>query len=415
MNLNDILQRVYSATDRNPNTAAYKAEVTGFLNDSSQTLYNGERWLFLEKRSSMTVYPDYTTGTVTVTNGSRSVTANNAPPSTWGSHMNGHQFVGPDGETYTIAWVDTVAVPNKLYLTSNYAGAGVAAGAYTIRFFAYTMPDDCVEPGPLSSRDDDRGRISYIDNETEATVYLDRDDTGDPYLYLPAGSWQTRTMDTEPAAVAAAGGALTASTVFSYLVTIFYEGVEGPPSKVASAATTGANKTINLSALQDLRIGAVEVGYRKRIYRKEGAGAYYFLAETTGAATTYADAGATAVDFERPLVELGTTHKVWFYPRPDAQQDVELWYRRRPRRMQKDQDVPDCPPEFHEVLWRMASVEILRKYNQPTASLERVIEDRMVALKRRWLARSDRRYRMNSSWTEIGAKQRFRNGIASIT
>jgi hypothetical protein len=414
MNLHDLVQRVYSVTDRNPRTTSYKNEVIGYLNDRAQALYVEAEWIFLEERTTLTVYPDYDTGTVTVTNGSYLVTASNT--AFWFSDMNGHQFIGPDDETYTIAYVDTVSVPNRLYLTTPYAGTGVAGADYTIRFFAYPMPDDCVDPGPITSREDDRGRISYIDNETEAQHYLDRDDTGDPYVYLNAGAWHTRTLDTEPTAKATVGGTLTASASYTYCVTVFYEGVESAPSKQVSATTTAANKTIELENIQDFTAGALPTGYRKRVYRRTSEGAFYFLAELDWNDTTYTDDGSDSIDLSRPLKDFGEAYKVWFYPRPDEEQEVEVWYKRRPRRMYKDQDVPDLPPEFHDILWRQAAIDVLEKYNQPTSTQERIVEERMKALKRRYLNRSDRRWAMQSSWGDSAmARWRFRNGSANLT
>ncbi|MFH1569064.1 MAG: hypothetical protein ABIL09_13795 [Gemmatimonadota bacterium] len=416
MNRYDLIQRVYSSMDRNPNTTSFKNEVIGYLNDGMLALAAADKWLFLEERTTITVYPDYTTGTVTVTNGSRTVS--NLNTATWGSHMNGHWFVGPDGKTYTIAWVDP-SPGATLYLSEDYEGATAVLQSYTVRFFAYTLPANCIEPGPLTDRVNDRGRVQYIDAATEANYYFDRDTTGDPLYYLNAGAWHTRTMDLEFAtSVTKGAGSLTASSTYRYCVTVFYEGCESGPTKIVSGTTTGTFLTIDLVGLQDFRIGGVEVGYRKRIWRDDGTGIFYFLAETTGAATSYADDGSVAVDFERPLQEFGERWKIWFYPRPDGQQALEVWYKRRMRRLQQDQDVPDWPQEFHDVLWRQAAIEVARKFNQPTQALEKTLEERLTMMRRRYMIRHDRQWRMQNGWAgleTVATRRRYNLGTPSIS
>lgn len=400
MNLYDLIQRVYTATDRNPNTSAYKNQVIGFINDAMLTLCGMGDWLFLHKRGQMTVYPDYTTGTASVVNGQRGVQGNGT---SWGDHMDGHLFIGPDGETYTIAHVSAT---NYLYLSSAYEGVTVNS-TYTIRFFAYCMPDDCIEPMSQVSRDDDYGRIRYIDNETEAERYFDRDDTGDPYFYFPAENQQTRTLDATPSAAAgAAGGALTSGTLYGYRLTVRYEGVEGPPTTEVTFTATATGK-INLSNIQDLRVpvgggGFLSTGYRKHVWRREESRPYYYIKELDDYETTYVDDGSVTPSHERPLIEYGTMFKVWFYPRPDSEKDIEVWYKRRPRRLQKDNDVPEIPPEYHDILWRMASIEIIQKSGGDMTALWREVYDertgRLALMKKAYLVRSDRHFMKSNTW-----------------
>lgn len=409
MNLYDLVQRVFSVTDRNPNTTGYRNEVVNLLNDTYIGLCTSYRWLFLQARVLMQVYPDHTTGTVTVTNGSRTVTGVGTG---WGRHMDGHQFIGPDGSTYGIAFASGLT----MYLEGPYNGPNVAGAAYTVRFFAYAMPADCVEPVNLMSRTDDRGRVHYIDTETEANNYLDRDDVGDPFAYLSAGMRTTRTVDPEFTAAAGPGaGTLVAGTEYGYRVTVVYRGTEGPPSKEATFTATATGE-IDLAGIEDLRVGGVSVGYEKRLYRRTGAtGPYKLLATLVDSATTYADTGAVAPNPESAMYEHGQVFTVWFYPRPSTAKMLELWYQVRPGRLDKDQDVPLLPQEFHSLLWRMAGIDVLRKYNQPTTSLERAVQEQLDAMRRRYLSRSDRRWRMGNGWEgDIGSLANLRYGTATI-
>jgi len=411
MNYYDLVNRAYAATDRNPNTAAYKNKVGNFLNDYYLGLCSSQRWRFLATRTIMSLKADYTTGTVTTTNGSRIVTGALAG---WTSIMDGAQFVDSGGAVYTIGHVGGVGT---LYLTREYAGPGGALQSYTIRYFSYAMPQDCIEPANIVSRDDDQGRIWYIDNETEASAYLDRDNTGDPKLYASAGFAQTRTLDTEFTAAASAGGSLAASTQYSYRITVVYEGIEGPPSKEVTVTTTAVNKLISLTNIQNLQVAAASAGYVKRLYRRTGAnGPYYYLADIADNIVSFFDFGLGAENFERPLIELGQTFRVWFWPRPDSAKEVELWYYKRPKRLDKDQDVPILPLEFHDVLWRAAAIDVMKAANQPTTTMEKHLEDQLANMRKRYLTASDRHYRMGNGWEgDFLNGNQIRLGTASIS
>lgn len=412
MNLYDIVQRVYATTERNPNTQAYYDRVVNFINDYYLNLCSSNRWLFLLTRFQMFVQPDYTVGTVTVSVTSRTVTGLGTG---WSASMEGHQFIGPDGKTYTIG---AVAAATTLYLSSPYEGATVGGAAYTIRFFGYSMPQDCIEPATLVSREDDHGRIRYIDNDTEATVYLDRDETGDPYLYASAGYSQARTLDRDFTATAgtAPAGTLVSGTKYSYRITVIYEGIEGPPSKEVSFTATATGKIV-LSGIQDLRLLGVGVGYKKYLYRRTGAtGPYYYMGIITDSTTTYTDDGSVSESIEYPLVEHGQTLRVWFYPRPDSDKYLELWYYKRPKRLDKDGDVPLLPLEFHDLLWRAAAIDILMSFNQPVTALETKLKEQEALLRRRYLTMTDRQWRMGNGWeSDLFNLSRVRLGTANMT
>lgn len=409
MNLKDLVERVYAITDRNPNTAAYKAQIVNWLNDTYLGLCSAEKWLFMQSRTTTTVYPDYTTGTVSVTSGSRLV--DNFKTATWGAHMDGHLFIGPDGRTYTIA---RTVLADQLYLTSNYLGTTAALQSYTIRFFAYPMPLDCVEPSTQVSREDDYGRIQYIDNETEASAFLDRDDTGDPQVYMSAGHYMPRHIDGDMtlAAGIAPAGSLVSGTTYYYRLCTYSEGVIGPPTAEVSFTATATGKIV-ISNIQNF---TSVPGVNKYLFRRTGTSkVYYYLTEIPHSTTSYTDDGSVAENLEMPLKEYGQVLKVWFWPRPDAQKDIELWYMRRPRRLQNDNDAPDLPQEYHSMLAKMGAIEVLKKYNQPISTLQAEVREQMTMLRRRYLSRSDRQWRMGNSW-EPNFRGSARNlGTATLT
>lgn len=86
----------------------------------------GSRWLTASIEGA-TIAPTYTTGTVTVTNGSPNVTG---VGTAWLTEAPaGSTFVSADGLTYT---VQSVTTNTALVLTANYAGSTLAGQAYTV-------------------------------------------------------------------------------------------------------------------------------------------------------------------------------------------------------------------------------------------------------------------------------------------
>jgi len=394
MNLYDLVQRVYSTTERNPNTTEYKNQIIGYINDAYLALCAEADWLFLHKRAEIRVYPDYTTGNCTVTNGSGTVTG---AGTSWGEHMDGHNFIGPDGRTYVIGHVSSTTT---LYLTEAYRGAGAGNAAYTIRFFGYSFPGDCEEPLSQVSRDDDFGRIRYVDSETEADLYFDRDETGDPYLYFPDTTYNQRVLDVTPTAadgVAPPAGSLISGTTYGYRITVTQKGVEGGPTSEVTFTATATGKIV-LSAIQNLQVMGISVGYYKTVYRRTGSAPFYYLSELVDTATTFTDDGSITANINEPLEEKGPVLKVWFYPRPDIEKDIEVWYKRRVRRMQKDNDTPDIPPEFHEILWRLASAEVINKDSGDPAVHLKAADNAKKMMKKKYLNRTENRGAMANSW-----------------
>lgn len=86
----------------------------------------GSRWLTVSIAGA-TIAPTYTTGTVTVTNGSANVTG---VGTSWLTEAPaGSAFVSADGATYT---VQSVTTNTALVLTANYAGSTLAGQVYTV-------------------------------------------------------------------------------------------------------------------------------------------------------------------------------------------------------------------------------------------------------------------------------------------
>jgi hypothetical protein len=93
---------------------------------AARRLCLGSRWLQASINGA-TIAPTYSTGTVTVTNGSATVTG---VGTAWLTQAPaGSTFVSTDGVTYTI---DSVASDTSLLLTANYGGTTLGGQAYTV-------------------------------------------------------------------------------------------------------------------------------------------------------------------------------------------------------------------------------------------------------------------------------------------
>jgi hypothetical protein len=95
------------------------------------------RWASLYREGWLPLVPVYGTGTVAVTQDSRTVTGSGT---TWTSAMVGRKFLGPNNEYYKIA---AVASTTSISLTEPYQGATVTSGgSYQIWKDEYTLYPD---------------------------------------------------------------------------------------------------------------------------------------------------------------------------------------------------------------------------------------------------------------------------------
>ena len=125
----DLLKEIaslggYNITGTDAQAVANKARALRRLNQvrsDIQSRYSG-RWQGAYREGWLPIVPVYGTGTVAVTQGSRTVTGTNT---VWVSTMVGRKFLGPNNEYYKIA---AVGGNTTLTLTEPYQGADVTSG-----------------------------------------------------------------------------------------------------------------------------------------------------------------------------------------------------------------------------------------------------------------------------------------------
>ncbi len=146
------------------------------LNRSYQHLLDANPWSFLKGESLIVTVAPHTTGTVTVTQGSATVSG---AGTLWTAAMAGRFFRTQDSFTfYKVSSVD--AALQTLTLESTYALATAALQPYTLFQYQYAKPADCKDI--LGIRYD-----SNLGERTKAwidTLEPDRNSTGQPQYWI---------------------------------------------------------------------------------------------------------------------------------------------------------------------------------------------------------------------------------------
>ena len=169
------------------------------INSAIQMLAAMRPWPFYQADAPgcMQLKAPYSTGTVTVVEGSAAVTGS---ATAWTTAMAGQEFVGPDARAYTI---DSWSSPTGLVLAEPYLGTGAAAAAYSVRYVRYAMPTSCIRVGRMKHRtcgwlNDGRDMADFWAARTEIHQQSQAPDTvwkKRPYFYVnpsPTAAEQVR-------------------------------------------------------------------------------------------------------------------------------------------------------------------------------------------------------------------------------
>lgn len=408
-NLQQLREKVYRAMDFNPQLEAYRDGITADLNDAYIHLSCQHPWLFLKKKSTLTLKRQATNAN---TSGTIEIAASNlrlitfsgfTPPSSW----EGQEFVGPDDTKITIGAVNT----NLVYLTKPYAAA-VSSGNtdWQVNYVRYLLPDDCVETASFVSVADDQGILEFVDNDNEELWFFDPDQTGQSRFIVESENVSLLGPETPPTLAVASSGSLDATQEYEYCYTFAYKGVESSPSPTARATTTGSNKTINLSALPDTRwFNSSKASNKiKNIYRRrvDGSGRWVFIGNVADSVTTFSDDNTNFgnSDDEREEDDLFFEESprqavsAWWVP-DEASRDIELRYQRRPRKLVADSDVPEWPVQYHFLIvwWGLREICLQHGMTQQAASYAKLADPLLRQMKAKYLSRAVRR-RVRRSW-----------------
>lgn len=424
MNLKELRQEVNAALDYNPDLAQYRDIVARVLNRHYLQISSQYQWSFLQKTHEITLKAKIEGGsgkTITVTDstvaGLRTVSFGGVSAPTAESDW--------EGQTLKIGTVEAeitqVVTGDKVIIDTTLSGAVSASTDWSLEFRRYPVPKDCTEILGIMSRDDDRGRLVYVDRAREENLHLDRDETGDGIVYISMDSYIDPPPDDAPSASEAAGGSLETNTEYEFCYTFIYKGRESAPSLVVSHTTgTGVDRSVKIYDLENTQAtyggtpAENSTGRLKRIYaRKKTSGGVWReisgdLDESTTAFTwdgTYSSSSSGEKERQRvpTLYEQGPRDyfRIWYTPNSDMNMDVR--YLQQPRRLSNDADVPSWPAPYHHLLVYRTLQDICLQHGM--TQLGQLYERRsgvvLEQMKARWLSSPDRLYIRRSFMKDI--------------
>ena len=405
--LKELIQRVHDQLDFNPDLQQYKDSVVRRINHHYLEVCDNDHWLFLQKTADISLKKKVegsSSATISISGTEpRLVTGSGT---SFSSAMEGQTFVGPDGLEITVgAVVDTTT----LYLTDKYAGGVVSASAdWSIRFDRYAMPNDCIEALGFMDRADDRGRLRFIDRRREELEFLDKDDTGEPFVIIEDDHLSLRPPFEAPALAGALDPAmvgLSSGEEFEYFYTFVYKGKESPPSPVATIKLGSGHNYVAIANLENTQYVHSSTGREskklKRIYRrsKTGEGRFYKVEDVESSVTATSDKHkiplyAQDLDHVTYFIEHGPRQMVRFWYTSDQDRAIQMRYHYRPPRLQADADHPVWPVQYHHLLVYRALQDIMLQHG--AAGQAQLFQGRAEALlkkmRNRYLSRTDRKF-----------------------
>ncbi len=328
-----MIRQICGILDYDPEEPKYQRLVLMTLNRHFLPLMEMRPWLFAQTRTTITVRPDYTVGTINLALNS---TAVSGLLTVWTRAMEGSHLLAPDGQWYRIArFISTTS----LVLESTYKGANITGQTYTIRARAYPMPGDFVDFEGITARGTDKRPIAYITPAQEEKYPLvEADGTGPVSCYTDADPYVPRAPDLPPLLVAStAAGALLQNTAYRYRYTWSIAGVETAPSPVAEIETDSTQNVVTLSRILEVGTATPRIA---NVYRSEGEGQpFYFIVALTSA--TMVDDGSTAPTKDVPIPAAKRKY-IRFWPMPSTLEAVEMRYHFRGTELQGPADtVPE--------------------------------------------------------------------------
>lgn len=399
--MKQLREEVNNGLDYNPDMAAYRDRVARNLNRHYLQLSGQYNWLFLQPvvdlqlRATVTGSAGVTTvisaGNVRLVTGSGTA---------FRSDMEGQTFVTPSGTEHTIASVSSATV---MYL-STVAVAFAASSSWSIRYDTYALPVDCAQVLGVMSRADDRGRLTYLDRRKEEEEFLDKDQSGDPLVYIEDEHKTLRPPDLPPTLAVSSSGTLVASTKYEYCYTFTYEGRESPPSPVVSATTTASFRTITVAAMENTTwgSGADLSGKLKQVYRRDVTNAGRWFRVVEDLIETDLDhvddrvLPAYAYNYD-DVVVLDTARLrqyVRFWWTAESDLVLQVRYLKQVRRMVADSDYPEWPDKYHHLLVYKVLEDACLEFGmtQQAGIYGGRAEKLLGRMRDKYLSRSDRQY-----------------------
>lgn len=442
MNRGDIRKAILSKINYSPDDTAYHKVLNTQINDVYQEIFSDRVWPFSIKEVQLPALPDITEANylyhpyATVTHGDVIVD--------WGQDVLHPWYVGQiielDGVEYTIA---NISGTSRLFLDRPYRGtSSTSLSNWKIKNRFINLPDDCVQiqevyfsdaPVPGSQR---RSPIP-LQPQAMHRSGLSQDQTGNrpthyyhvPDIVIPAP--QEILAPTLTLSSTTTGGALTPGSVlrFTYAYCMgeptddFTNCPEGPVWQGNDTWPNGyveitipsvGSYTINWAVFLPqskypaggtgswhpyyIHIYNVNPGYDKihELTELRASNETGPLIDTTGTLRISADS-YTPATIDRAVEHTGHTKRIQLYPRPSSLDKsividpTNLWYNEsinmvwvtytyRPLPLVTDADVPELPPEYHQLIVnKVAAMQALKLEQTATYTMCNQDYDRLYA------------------------------------
>jgi len=464
VNLKELREEINAQLDYNPDLKQYRDIVSRVINRHYLQISSQYPWLFMQNKENLTLKPDVAAATASDSGSTLYLQRHSTnqryvefyEASTGGSAVTDAAFLNKsttDGQTLVV----TISGTEHEYLITQSFGLTDAlhieplAGSdelplalfstrsadWKIEYRKYPLPRDCVEILGVNSRDDDKGRLIFIDSKKEELLYLDRDNTGDSVVLVeemassdpPPPAAPIVKLSTTPEGLISSASSRNILNVpaVEYCYTFLYAGRESAPSPVVTFTLADHDPTGSTPYRVDLR-GLINstwrptpsdktrrsTGRRKRIYRRIPLttskprfatdhlyGVWVHVEDVDSGDTSYTDDGRLT---DMPdgdifkqaysLSEPGPRQYIRAYRTPNVEKKVEVRYAVRPTRMSADGDQPLWPGQYHHLLVYkvLEDLCLMHGMNAQAGIYERRALELLKRMKDKYLSRTDRPY-----------------------
>ena len=443
MNVQQIRQRIFDQMDYFPDLQQYRDSVVRRMNDRYQEVNDSAHWLFLQKETDIQlrkqVSGSSTVSVYTAPSNHRVVVPTGFTPTI---EMEGQVLTDGNGNVFDIIRILPVAKNSELDLTDGITvgtlviyvependgktggydptfTAGSPDTGFNIKFPRVKLPDDCIEVLGVTDRAADRGRLVAIDRKREEFAYLDRDLTGSPSVVVDDEFFiDAAPVNAPTLTVGSTSSTLLTSTKYEYKYTLLREGRESPPSPITQVTTTSANSQITVSGMDEVRWNTGggtfdESGIGRLIYRRDvtNDGQWVLVSVLESGSTSFSDVlltpnnigyyHSTSVYYYSSSEDLvryndpGPYQYLRFWYVADTDRKFKIRYHRRPRDLQADNDVPEWPRHYHQLLVYLTLQDLFLQMKETIQSqlFGQRGEQFLEQMRRRFLARDDTRKR----------------------
>ena len=425
MNVSEIRQRIFDQMDYFPDLQQYRDSVVRRMNDRYQELCDSAHWLFLQKEREITIRKEVTGDAdsnvgvqITTSTNPRLVTGVNV---TFTLEMEGQTLTNTKStQEFRIIRVTSATT---LFIDKDWDGVGLGAteNDFKITFQRFLLPEDCIEVLGFIDRDDDRGKLLYVDRRREEFAYLDADNSGDPSTVIEDEHIIDDPPVNKPIAVIQTSSQVNNNLVngltYEYKYTIYREGRESPPSLPVQITipSTGTNE-VSLSNIDSTGFFSSTTqsslkpsGMDKLIYRRDvtNDGKWMLIGSVSSQLTGFVDHELLPIDttsfqggFQNTASfrytsstevkrwqDPGPRQYVRFYYTPSEDKNIHIRYHFRPHDLVADNDSPALPRQYHMILVYMTLQEMFLQMQDTVQSqlFERRAELMKIQLRRRFL------------------------------